>query len=345
MDWDAVFEMGKRENVLGLVANTASPEQLGAERWAYARSVVAETFGQNCRYLGALATLDEALTARGVSVIALKGAALLHTAYRAHRSLRPMNDIDLLVRATDWTAVENTLRDAGYSNSKLTPRVWRRDALAFDLHEHMVGDRIHSRAIAFRFDEPALWRNSAPLDSYKSIRMLDVVHHFLFLAIHALKHGYARLLWLVDMALLLPTLDAEALTSAASATGCARVLAYTLQAMQGLLGTSIPPRMSMPRLNVWERRYVKAVIRRESPSVLGEIVMAFSVPTWGGRLRYLAEVCVPCAEELARLYPTTPAWRRPVTRLVHLLRMAWNEGHRWRAWLFTEDAARGGQRF
>jgi hypothetical protein len=54
-----------------------------------------------------------ALQERGVKVIVLKGAALAEIVY-PKRALRPMSDIDLLVRKEDVSTVEDKLVEMGY---------------------------------------------------------------------------------------------------------------------------------------------------------------------------------------------------------------------------------------
>jgi len=71
------------------------------------------TAARNAVLFGALKMVLEALSAGRTPVIVLKGAALAETVY-PERALRPMADIDLLIREEDLEKAECQLRDIGY---------------------------------------------------------------------------------------------------------------------------------------------------------------------------------------------------------------------------------------
>ena len=78
----------------------------------------------------------DAFKERRIEVIVLKGAALADTVY-SHRALRPMSDIDLLVRKEKLTEVETQLLDMGYSvrRERKTERVLSRASLSLGICE------------------------------------------------------------------------------------------------------------------------------------------------------------------------------------------------------------------
>ena len=61
-----------------------------------------------------LASLLRGLRSIGTPAVVLKGAALVGTVYR-NAALRPMRDIDLLVRPDDLPAVETLFEESGYT--------------------------------------------------------------------------------------------------------------------------------------------------------------------------------------------------------------------------------------
>jgi hypothetical protein len=68
---------------------------------------------RNSFLYGELRNVLNAFRDKRIEVIVLKGAALAETVY-PNRALRPMSDIDLLVRKEKLTQVEATLLDMGY---------------------------------------------------------------------------------------------------------------------------------------------------------------------------------------------------------------------------------------
>mgnify|MGYP001274443153 CR=1 FL=1 len=68
---------------------------------------------RNQLLLAELKRLLAALRERGVEVMLLKGAALIHRHYR-DPGIRPMSDLDILVRPSDMGAVYALLRERGW---------------------------------------------------------------------------------------------------------------------------------------------------------------------------------------------------------------------------------------
>src|SRR5207245_482373 len=91
-------------------------------------------------------------------VILLKGAALLQDEYRGHVGLRPLGDIDLLVRPSDVPSVTGWLRRRGYEPVSPSSPFFSRGVVSFDLHSEIVGsDWVGRKARALRLDPAALW--------------------------------------------------------------------------------------------------------------------------------------------------------------------------------------------
>ena len=81
-----------------------------AEEW---RPAYHTTALHNTLLLRALEEALARLTAEGIEVIVLKGAALILTVY-PNLGLRPMSDVDILVRPTDLLGAIKVLEDLGY---------------------------------------------------------------------------------------------------------------------------------------------------------------------------------------------------------------------------------------
>src|SRR4029077_8591239 len=100
LDWDRVAEIAWQHRVAPLLYRALRDDgQLGVPKPVLERLERAylATAARNSLLFRALRDILEALRAADVPVIVLKGAVLAETAYR-ERALRPMNDIDLLVR-------------------------------------------------------------------------------------------------------------------------------------------------------------------------------------------------------------------------------------------------------
>ena len=77
------------------------------------KEVSRKTLADNMVLLRALHSIDAVLRGLGVHFVLLKGASLLGFLY-PEIQLRPMTDLDLLIRKKDWPQVAAALRERGY---------------------------------------------------------------------------------------------------------------------------------------------------------------------------------------------------------------------------------------
>jgi hypothetical protein len=192
----------------------------------------------------------------GVPAIPLKGVTLAERLY-GDLSLRECHDIDVLVPTDAIPKAWDLLVTAGYAPAAdPAPRsddaAWLRatmSACAFvrqhrefryvvDLHWH-VAWRWPAEAAALA----DLWAEarSVPFHGGEAW-VLSPEWEFLFLAVHAARHRWQPLKWLVDMHEICERGDVEwgKLQAKAKAFGLERVLALTMGACHTVLGTEIP---------------------------------------------------------------------------------------------------------
>ena len=132
-------------------------------------------------------------------ILVLKGHALIHLIYK-NPALRPMSDIDLLVHPTEVNAFKQHLCDLGYTPVPLYPDIFTRDKIAIDLHiDPLNATRIHARSQTLALDPETLRARSHPLPGLHPFHMLDLGDQIITLANHALKHGFNRKIWLIDV--------------------------------------------------------------------------------------------------------------------------------------------------
>lgn len=308
-DWEATLAEAEREGLGPLVAWRLCQEPGAPEE---ARQVLLAAFGWSARVGQVLATVGERLEEAGRTVLVLKGGALVRTVYAGFPALRPLCDLDFFVRAGDEEAVRRAAAGPGL-------------AVPVDLHRSLVSaDRIPTRARAFRFPEEELWAESVPLPGGPaSLRMLGPRHLVPSLAVHALKHGYSRLSWLLDLALLVPGEDPGLLLEGARRSGSERPLACALWLLESLFGMGTPLSEALPPLHPVELAVLRRVARRRHAAFLGELLVGLSVPGRLGLLRHLGATLFPPRAVLRGLFPGAPDWQLPLLRLLGLARLAW----------------------
>ena len=241
----------------GVPGHVRAELELGDRRNAARNALLARELGE------LLARCRE----RGVPAIPLKGVTLAERLY-GDPSLRECHDIDVLVPTDAIPKAWELLAAAGYSPAAdPAPRsddaAWLRattSACAFvrqhrefryviDLHWH-VAWRWPAEAAALA----DLWAEARPVPFHGGAAWaLSPEWEFLFLAVHAARHRWQPLKWLVDMHEICERGDVDwgRLKAKANTFGLERVLALTMGACHTVLGTEVPEGLSHEPPPAW----------------------------------------------------------------------------------------------
>lgn len=223
-DWDYLLRAATYQGVAPLLHEWAahaapgpSPEiasRLYHHYWA--------THFRNRALLAELAEISSAAAAAGIDVVPLKGADLAARVYPSP-ALRPMSDVDLLVRAEHLDRMRALLQSRGYEDFSMSMSYVDDERLDRGSFEHRwqgsrdgVGILIEFRAEpmepsvcrladldpalagALREHTAAMWSRLVPTPAGPRLSAGDL---FLHVATHlAAKHGEFRLIWLHDLA-------------------------------------------------------------------------------------------------------------------------------------------------
>jgi hypothetical protein len=285
-----------------------------------------------------------ALLQASVETLTLKGMALAHTVY-TEPGLRPMADIDLLVRPADRAMALDVLRKIGYrtqgaaADRHAASRSFAeliRNGTLIDLHWHAA------RYLRFEgvvhVDHDGLWRRARPLvtPAGRSLALCpeDLLLH---LILHlTLGSEFARVLWFADIDAAIrryaADLDWECLVAEAEHWRIRALTGWTLGVVRKSFDTPLPlgllERLDRGRVR---RSAVARCIGTSSPPSLGprrsdtRIYLAQTLlmdrPT--DVLRVLVWTFFPSGTWLRFHYDLGAAWQVPVYRAIHPLRVCW----------------------
>ena len=135
-DWDDIIQQSVRHGVAPLLyqrLKTLNPSaNITASIVQRLREIYLRSAWENTRLYHELSKVLSLLQNDGIPVIVLKGAALAETAYQ-NIALRPMGDVDLLVKKEDLYRTEITLLSLGYA----VPKRYLRKKLDEKSHHHL----------------------------------------------------------------------------------------------------------------------------------------------------------------------------------------------------------------
>jgi hypothetical protein len=278
LDWDYVLDASIRHVISPLVhaalEGAAPPDELAravpqAVR-EEVRSLHEMTRLRSGRLYAALAEIAASFARDGVDALALKEIPLALQAF-PDLALRPIGDIDLLIRADDYDRAVGSLRALGFDPVPHRDMPFTRkyacahhlrrpeDEVWVDLQWNLAEREWDVYGDGnFTFDPETMWEGAVSLElGSGTVLAAPRPEPMLFhLCLHAEGHGYSELVLFADVAALLQreAVDWEALHELARRYDAEASVYYVLLLAQRLLGAAVPEQA----LRLLEPPYVPA---------------------------------------------------------------------------------------
>jgi hypothetical protein len=283
-----------------------------------------------------LASTVELLGNCGIAAIPFKGPVLAESVY-GHAALRECVDLDILVRPGDVPEAIRTLVSAGYSAPNIL-RPARQKAFVARQYEFALLTpagtlvelqwRIVPRYFSLALPDQLWGRIQSQNVAGRKFKSLSWEDTLLLLCFHGGKHGWAKLIWLADVAELVtsnPQLDWEYVLGNARRAGGLRMTLLGVVLANTLFGAAIPGHLEKPLAHDSSVLQIAEDVRRnllagEHPAYLKSQLYLLNVrERWRDRLRYLVRFTftdTPMEWEIVDL----PAPLSFLYRLVRVLR-------------------------
>jgi len=263
--------------------------------------------------------LDD-LARAGIEAIVLKGAALAEGVYR-NPALRPMGDLDLLVRRAEVEPARRVLAARGFELGRAETHpgalveheneilLWKpgRVRVDLDLHWSLIDSPFHQQ----RTPEEWFWQTArAAAIGGAPARVLGAEALVLHLCAHlALHHGGTGLLWWNDIAEVLAAegadLDWGELAARAQDFGLLLPVRQVLAALAVEWGAPVPA-AALRDLEERQpsRQEARAIALLQNPGSAGRRFWSdlAAMPSWRQRLRYARTHVLPSPEYMRRRY-------------------------------------------
>lgn len=279
-----------------------------------------------------------------IPAVLLKGAALALTLY-PDPALRPMSDLDVLVRADRIDQAVARLEADGYREHRraMAPdldqlvghhvhlRSGRAFPIALEVHWTLASSEgaVHAPEMVWFWEQaepfqrpgaPASASSSSPSPSAAALTLAPTAH-LLYLAAHlALYHGAARaqLLWFYDIHLLVEReaerIDWEELIQRARQFRWSAALGAALEGTRRRFGTGLPPGVAA-ELRGHGDGQIAWLVRRRAARLQTRATNLFSRVAslgWPGRLRLIRSVVLPSPAYVRWRYEPQPSWLWPL---------------------------------
>jgi len=324
--WRRLAAQAEEEGVEGLFYQRcrATGIPLPADIEEGFQAVYRETAEQNFIALEELGALLKGLQGEDVAPMILPGAPLL--VLYPDPGCRPMDDIDLLVPPGAEMRLKEGLQRRGFVSPARHSELFVRGRLTLDLHDDLLNcGRIGSRRYAGWMEPGEVWcdRQEVRVEGIPMTVMCreDMV---LFTAVHALRHGFGRFIWFVDLDFLVrEPLDWKRLRGKAERYRLERPLLYGLCFLRDWLQVELPDLglewLEEMRLGPLEERLMGRIFVDRSRGEWGDLLWSFSAANRWHQCLFMAETLFPKPSVLLQVFPRLPRLLFP---LAYILRMA-----------------------
>lgn len=315
LDWPAAMQRAFDENLAPLLyyhcRNINILEAIPEDTKKLLARIYAETSLINMHLLQIMTELGKALEKRGIQVIVLKGAALLKTIYR-DVALRPMEDIDLMVRQEHLNELKNVLESMGFAQNRLYPGSFAKGILSIDIHSDLLSShRIRSRQAILDICPEDAWSSSIPINGSGSLYRLSPNVNLIALSFHLLKHRYDRLIWFVDIAESIKTYqfisDWQDLIKYSRRVRADRLLLYALLLTKRLIGVKVPDEvftdLGKEKLSPIERYILRLRLMHAPLGTVADLLWMFQIQGTGKKIRFIRENIFPRREVMNQIFP------------------------------------------
>jgi hypothetical protein len=304
INWRSFREAMRQEGLAGIVYPYLKDEDVPASELEKIKNYYHIIAAQNIIHLHALKNLEDVLGAEKIEIMTLKGASLISQIYPAV-GLRPMDDLDLMVRPKDRERFVRLLKHTGYQQNLKRSNSFTKGDVVIDLHTHALNtDRIQSREDLFPGGMDSIWESSIPWggDS-RWVRRPDDVDNILLLSQHFLKHYYSRLIWLEDIYRLVRNRDQKfwgELLNRADRLQQTKPLYYTLYLLKEYYDFETSPGSETEKpagkISTIERTFLRMTAQGKSFVLLAQIMAFFCIRGFSKRIRFGLENLFPGQE-------------------------------------------------
>jgi hypothetical protein len=246
--WDGFLDQAAEHAVAPLLYHTLRNEHDLLPPWVQRRlqGSYYHTAFRNTSLYAQLAPIIRTLIDAEKPVLLLKGAPLAQALYR-NVALRPVGDVDLLVRRRDWADVEQLLLNEGLEAALAHPdfgdhsvfRIGGPLPIDLEVHSHLVGPPYYRRQIS----EDWLWEDAATLTiNDVPALMLSVEKAAIHSCLHLLQHQVDHLRWVCDIVEMCrqESFDWDALVKLAVEARVVLPVRIALERCRDLLGLPLP---------------------------------------------------------------------------------------------------------
>ncbi len=272
----------------------------------------------------------KSLEEKGIEILLLKGIALGSTIYPS-LGIRPMSDVDILIKDKDTFTFDDILNSLGYVAIDMNPQdieLGKMDYLtsfcygdktySFHVHRHLVNSTLPTFSYISKIDMDRIWQKARPIDTQgiKAL-ILSPEHQIIYLCEHSLRitHSFSRLIYPTDIALTInfyrDEIDWDFLIKESFCFGLERMVYCGLIGTHRVLHTEVPSyvlsNLKPKKLTFGEKVFLSRLIENRSSSGLSYFVHLAMNRKPSEKIRFLFRTLFPPKNMMAQRHGIPPS--------------------------------------
>ncbi len=271
------------------------------------------TIRHNLKLIHTLNEILNPFSQNDIQVVLMQGISLLQQVYR-DIGLRPMTDLDLWVLPPNYPKLIECLIGQGFQRNSLYPDTFTKGEIMLDIHTHIMwADRIRSRDLLLTKCQEEIFNNAQVINIEKTAALcLSPSDQFLYLSLHALKHNFERLIWLVDIKYLVSPWEPPAWTrlmARAEELGQKAILNYMVYLLKNIFCLKLPSEISSYfdnwRPGFFERKILQKRVNGNSIPTWAQLILISTGKSMRKRISFIKETLFPRPKILRQVFPNS----------------------------------------
>jgi hypothetical protein len=264
LDWDYIFNRSKEESVYPFIYyhlnNSPYKDYIPNGILEQFKTAYYSNSLTNLRLYEEAKRIFKIFNEENIKAIVLKGIFLAENIYK-NIALRPMTDVDILIKKEDLLKVNAILNSLGYSAGVNCQAVLRQpfsysltfspqasneaNSFCIDVHWHILSSTWLTGFLSDKIDLERIWLQAEPvkIEDVDALT-LSPAHLLLYLAQHGFAHSFKRLIMLTDIIEIFRhyrnKVDWDILREEAERLQLVNILSYSLYFASRKLGANLP---------------------------------------------------------------------------------------------------------
>lgn len=322
LNWAYILNESIKQGIPSLFYNNLLPfkSKIPENSWNKFKEIYYAIANRNTLIYQELRIILSSFNKENLKVIPLKGVFLAQKIYH-NIALRPMADIDLLVKKEELNKIDELLNSLGYRSpvhkallsqaikkSYVNSIDYLKNDYSLHIHWHIVNITLPTYMYSQHIEMDRFWKEAKPvtIDGVETLQ-LTPTHLIIYLAEHALKHSFDKLILLCDINEVIKTygdqIDWGDLIEEAMRLGMEKQLFYSLYFANYFLGAQIPDqvlsRLKPEKVGFLEKRFFNAVTQNNRNIKISYFVYLNMNKGVTNKLRFIFRTLFPPPSVLA----------------------------------------------